>query len=95
MAYKAIKGHEKSMSVTKCRKINGVPQRECWYIDQLKATIAAQAKEIERLKKLKEYMVNTFRQHKENKWNWSDEDVLHILRATLMPDEEFEALKGE
>lgn len=57
-------------------------------IEQLQA-------ELTKEKKLKEYLINTFRQHKENKWKWSDEDVLYIIRSCIMSDEEFEALKGE
>ncbi len=65
------------------------------HIIRLKATIAAKDKEIEQSSKLKNYIIDVFRQHEENKWNWSSEDVLHIVRVCVMSDEEFEALKGE
>ncbi len=46
----------------------------------------------DRLKKFKEFIIDIFRQHKENKWNWPDEDVLGMVRRCVMSDEEYEAL---
>ncbi len=40
--------------------------------------------------KLKDFIVDTFRQHAENKWNWSDEDVLGIIRSCVISDDDDE-----
>lgn len=49
---------------------------------------------LEKLEKQKEFVINIYKQHIENKWNWSDGDVAGMVRRSLISDEDFEqALK--
>ena len=61
-------------------------------VDELELKIQQLQVELKEAKKLKVFILNTFKQHAGNKWNWSDEDVVSILRHCVMSNEEWEIM---
>ncbi len=96
--------HNRDMKLHDSLRKAIIPKEALKHIEQLQAELEklrnsalyAQNKqlraELEKARLLKGFIIETFRQHLENKWNWSDEDVLDMIRQCVLDDEEYEAL---